>query len=175
MGLTQETVFDKIYARSCYQIICWQIFFFSRNIFFLTDRNKNMLWRTISMEKRTLFRSVCNRTYQKSLLVELLSSYLVRTDSRTDVRTCGVVVFVCPEIALDARLAREHDWGPRLARGTPEQHHDPVPERVEVDVAVVVRVRVEPDVAEHLEDSNKSTYHTRFGANLTAVNTTLYL
>ena len=61
------------------------------------------------MEKRTLFRSVCNRTYQKSLLVELLSSYLVRTDSRTDVRTCGVVVFVCPEIALDARLAREHD------------------------------------------------------------------
>ena len=64
--------------------------------------------------------------------------------------TRGVVVLVCPEVALDTGLAGEHDRGPGLACRTPEQHHDSISEGVKVDMPVVIRVRIEADVAKDL-------------------------
>lgn len=61
-----------------------------------------------------------------------------------------LIVLVGHGVAWPALLAGQHDAGPRLACGTPEQHHDAGPERLEVDVPVVLCVRVEVDVPEYL-------------------------
>ena len=83
----------------------------------------------------------------------------------------GLVVLVGQLVALATRLAGQHDARPSLSRGAaeivdvsvflvwsmeiwfiplPEKDHDAGPEGLEVDVAVVLGVRVEADVTEDL-------------------------